>query len=309
MYKKLLLGVLFLLAGSYAYSQQLTVASYNIRYKNNGDAEKGNGWDQRFPVIADLVRFHDFDIFGAQEVLQAQLDDLSGALTQYAHIGVGRDDGKSAGEHAAIFYKKDKFKLLKSGDFWLSEDTGKPNKGWDAALPRICTWGQFQELSSGIKFYFFNTHFDHIGVVARNESAKLILKKISEIGKGVPIILTGDFNVDQTSESYRTLSNSGVVFDSYETALFKYATNGTFNDFEVAAKTNSRIDHIFLSDCIVAKRYGVLTDSYRSASKKKKEVNDSGNFPTELSLTSYDVRLPSDHYPVMVIVDLKKCKK
>ncbi|WP_133574913.1 endonuclease/exonuclease/phosphatase family protein [Pedobacter metabolipauper] len=301
------LAFLFFFITATVSAQQLNVATFNIRYKNGGDERKGNGWDKRGPVVADIIKFHDFDIFGTQEVLHSQLEDLSANLSPYSHIGVGRNNGKEAGEYAAIFYKKEKFKLISSGNFWLSERTDSPNTGWDAALPRICSWGQFEYIGTGITFYFFNTHFDHVGIKARSESAKLILRKIKELAGDHPTILTGDFNVDQTNEIYTILTGSQLA-DAYETAQFRYATNGTFNHFDINTKTNSRIDHILLSKCIVVKRYGILTDTYRAESKDKKEVNTSGNFPKELSLQSYEAKLPSDHFPVMVVVDLEKCK-
>lgn len=301
--------VTFLLCGLFnaANAQELNVATYNIRYKNNGDKRDGNGWDLRGPVIANLIKFHDFDIFGAQEVLHEQLNDLSGNLPEYGHIGVGRDNGKEAGEYAPIFFKNTKFKLLKDGHFWLSEKTESPNKGWDAALPRICTWGQFQETSSGIKFFFFNTHFDHVGVTARRESSKLILKMIKELAGDEPTILTGDFNVDQDNEIFSILSGSELK-DAFTTTQVKYATNGTFNHFDPNAMTDSRIDHIFLSNCAVVKRYGVLTDTYRTPAAKQADVKTGGNFPKELKLKAFEARLPSDHFPVMIVVDLQKCK-
>ena len=288
-------------------AQNLNIATYNIRYKNNGDKRDGNGWDLRGPVIADLIKFHDFDIFGAQEVLNEQLKDLSSSLSNYGHIGVGRDNGKEAGEYAPIFFKKEKLKLLKEGHFWLSEKTESPNKGWDAALPRICTWGQFEDINSGLKFYFFNTHFDHVGVTARRESSKLILRKIKELAGDEPTVLTGDFNVDQNNEIFSILSGSELK-DAYTTAQLKYASNGTFNHFDTNAMTDSRIDHIFLSNCAVVKRYGILTDTYRTPAAKEKKVNTGGNFPKELKLEAFEARLPSDHFPVMIVVDLQKCK-
>lgn len=300
---KTFLLALFIIAISTADAQQINIATFNLRYKNGGDTRKGNGWEQRMPVIADLIRFHDFEIFGTQEGLQEQLEDLTAKLTDYAYTGVGRNDGKKAGEHAAIFYKKSRFKMISSGNFWLSEKTDVPNRGWDAALPRICSWGQFQDISSGKTFYYFNTHFDHVGVKARMESAKLILRKIQEIAGAQPTILTGDFNVDQNNEIY-TVLNGGLLTDAYNTAAIKYATNGTFNHFNINAKTDSRIDHVLLSKGIAAKRYGVLTDSYRSPLPEKGKINTSGNFPKELTLDSYEARLPSDHYPVMVVIEL-----
>ena len=118
-----------------------TAASYNLRTANSADSLQGDGWGNRCPIIARLVQFHEFDIFGTQEGLRHQLDSLKTSLPKYDYIGVGRNDGKKKGEHAAIFYRIDKFELLEHGDFWLSETPEKPSVGWDAVLPRICTWG------------------------------------------------------------------------------------------------------------------------------------------------------------------------
>ena len=139
MKKTISLSVFVFLCVSFIYAQDLVVGSYNIRYNNQSDAQKGNGWERRYPVITKLISFNDFDILGTQEVLHNQLEDLRRELPQYGYVGVGRDDGKTAGEYAPIFYKKDRFELLKSGHFWMAEQTDFPNKGWDAALPRICT--------------------------------------------------------------------------------------------------------------------------------------------------------------------------
>ncbi len=299
---------LFLIAFCFVsvlYAQNLTVASYNIRNENQGDVDKGNGWKQRCPVIAQLILFHDFDIFGAQEVLYGQLTDMLGQLPGYAYIGVGRNDGLNGGEFSPIFYKENKFKLLQSGHFWLSETQDEPNVGWDAALPRICTWGKFKLKDDGNTFWFFNLHLDHKGVKARLESSKLVIQKIKTICGNDPVILTGDFNVDQTSEGYKILSSSEILSDSYELAGIRYALNGTANAFNPNLKTNSRIDHIFVSKDFQVVRYGVLTDSYRSEVSNSAEEVKSGNFPKELTLHQYDIRLPSDHYPVQVDVKFK----
>ncbi|HVU83876.1 MAG TPA: endonuclease/exonuclease/phosphatase family protein [Puia sp.] len=298
------LGIIFVLATSFLYAQRLNVATYNLRYANHGDSLNGNGWGARCPVIASLIRFHDFDIFGTQEGLFHQLEDLKGNLPGYAYTGIGRDDGKNGGEHSAIFYKVSKFSLLKKGDFWLSTVTDRPNKGWDAVLPRICSWGQFRENKTGFTFFFFNLHMDHIGVVARAESAKLVLEKIRELAGTAPVILTGDFNVDQTSEPYRLLNSSDLLRDSYDLSAFRYALNGTFNNFKTDGKTDSRIDHIFLSKPFKVRRYGILTDSYRSPAVDTATAT-SANFPKEVSLSAYTAREPSDHFPVMVEIEVK----
>lgn len=282
--------LLSLLCTTAVFAQRFNIGTYNLRYANHGDSLHGNGWGQRLPVIAAQVRFHDFDIFGTQEGLYHMLEGLRDSLPGYAYIGIGRDDGKLAGEHSAIFYNTGKFTLLEHGDFWLSETTDRPNKGWDAVLPRICTWGKFKETSTGFVFYMFNLHMDHVGIQARAESAKLILAKIKTFPASMPVILTGDFNVDQTSESYKLINESGVLKDCYELSPIRLATNGTFNNFRADGKTDSRIDHIFVARQFRVARYGILTDTYRLA-------NDSTGG------SRYSARTPSDHFPVEAQVE------
>ena len=146
-----------------AAAQSFSAATYNIRQLNAKDTAEGNGWERRLPVISSLIRFHDFDIFGAQEVFHSQLQGMLAALPGYDYVGVGRDDGAAGGEYSAIFYKRGRFRLLDSGHFWLSEDPSKPGKGWDAKYVRICTWGRFYDRQSRQRFWFFTTHTDHRG--------------------------------------------------------------------------------------------------------------------------------------------------
>lgn len=288
-------------------AETMVVATYNLRNANGGDSTNGNGWGQRYPYIAQIVQFHGFDIFGTQEGKYPQLQDLRQAMPGYDYIGVGRDDGKQAGEHSAIFYRTDKFEVLEHGDFWLSEITDRPNKGWDAALPRICTWGHFLDLQTKRRFWFFNLHMDHIGVQAREESAKLVVAKIREMCKPKEfVILTGDFNVDQNNHIYTTFVSSGILADSYETAGRRYAPNGTFNNFNPSLKTDSRIDHIFVTPSVRVHDYGVLTDTYRTETAASGEEIKSGAFPKEVSLHSYEARTPSDHFPVVVRLEFRK---
>ncbi len=287
------------------WTQNLVVGSYNVRYENEGDKKNGNGWEQRAPVQIDLINFYSFDVLGTQEVLYGQLNDLLLGLPDYNYVGVGRDDGKTKGEFAPIFYKEERIQHLDSGHFWLSEESAYPNKGWDAVLPRICTWAHFKDRKTKKKFWFFNLHMDHVGVVARRESARLVLDKIQEMCQNEPVILTGDFNVDQTHESYNVLHDSGVFQDSFETAKVRYALNGTFNAFDVNLKTNSRIDHVFVSPTFTVERYGVLNDTYRSKTEDKGKVHV-GDFPKEVSFEKYQVRLPSDHFPIYVELKYNK---
>ena len=260
-------------------AQQLYVGTYNISYNNPNDEKEGNAWAQRCPQLCDFINFEQPKIFGTQEVLVDQLHDLMKGLNGYGYIGVGRDDGKEKGEYAAIFYKKDQLSLLDSGNFWLSPTPERASLGWDAACIRICTWGKFQDKISGKQFYFFNTHMDHVGTVARRESARLILKRINQLSKGLPTILTGDFNVDQTDEIYQIFSISGVLRDCYTNALQRMTPTGTWNDFMQDSRSKSRIDHIFVSSDFKVPHYAIFTNSYWLG-KSRRNI--------------------SDHYPVMV---------
>lgn len=302
--KKLIYSILFVVCATcMLHAEPIVFATYNIRNANGGDSTNGNGWGQRYPYIASMVQFHGFDVFGTQEGKSWQLADLKQAMPGYDYIGVGRDDGKTEGEYSAIFYRTGKFEVLDHGDFWLSTITDRPNQGWDAVLPRICTWGKFRDKATGFTFLFFNLHMDHVGVQARAESSKLILKKIQEQTEKIPVILTGDFNVDQHNESYTLLNTSGLLRDSYEMAALRYVPNGTFNGFHPDRKTDSRIDHLFLTDNFKVLKYGILTDTYRSEVKESAEKQQNANFPKEVSLQKYEARLPSDHFPVMIVVE------
>lgn len=260
-------------------AQRLYVGTYNIRYNNPNDEKEGNAWTQRCSYLCDFINFEQPEIFGTQEVLVDQLHDLIKGLDGYDYIGVGRDDGKEKGEYAAIFYKKERLRLLESGNFWLSTTPEEASLGWDAACIRICTWGKFQDISTGMQFLFFNTHMDHVGVIARRESAQLILKQIKQLAKGLPTILTGDFNVDETDEVYQIFSNSGVLRDCYTNALQRMAPTGTWNDFMQDSRSKARIDHIFVTSDFNIPHYAIFTNSYWLG-KSRRNI--------------------SDHYPVMV---------
>lgn len=268
---------LALLFSSQLSAQNIRIATYNVRYDNKGDS--GNLWTSRYPVIKALIQFHDFDIFGTQEGLRHQIDTLSANLPEYAWYGLGRDDGQAKGEHSAIFYKKDKYKLLSKGDFWLSETPEKPGPGWDARLNRICSWVQLQEVKSKKKFYVFNVHYDHQGVKARQESSKLILEKIKAIAGSNPVLLTGDFNGDHNSQWYQLIATSDVLADTYRLVKSPYANNGSFNSFRVS-NSPAIIDHIFVTKQFTVKKWGILTDTYYG-------------------------KYPSDHFPVVADVTLK----
>ena len=304
-YRLLLFLISLVLSTIVSFSQSLYIGQYNIRNANAKDSAEGNGWERRCPVVCDILRVESFDIFGSQEVLHSQLEDLSAALPKYASIGVGRNDGKTEGEYAPIFYKKDKIKCLDWGTFWLSETPDVIGSvGWDAKYTRICTWGQFKDLKSGKKFWMFNLHMDHRGTEARRQSCHLVLAKVKEMCGKQPYILTGDFNVDQKNEIYNIIADSGAFHDSYETAQVRFAETGPMNYFKVNYKTDRRIDHVFLSPHFKALDYKLMTYSYWV------EVEPSEKAKVDIAagkegVVVHEQRLPSDHYPIGVHVTMK----
>lgn len=300
--KRFYLSISFAWLALFSISAQMLVGSYNIRLKVSSDSLAGNVWQKRCQVICDQVNFMSPDIFGTQEVLHVQLLDMLAGLDGYEYIGVGRDDGKTGGEYAAIFYKSDRLRLLDQGNFWLSETPDRPGLGWDAACVRVCTWGKFaaQTATNDEAFYFFNLHMDHIGVTARREGAKLIVSRIREIAQGAPVIVTGDFNVDQKDEIYTIFTSSGLLKDSYVAARLRFSENGTFNSFDTDLYTESRIDHIFVSPATQVEAYGVLTNSYWQADPSSATTIKGHDAPQEIDFSRYIRRQPSDHYPVFV---------
>ncbi|MBQ1746103.1 MAG: endonuclease/exonuclease/phosphatase family protein [Muribaculaceae bacterium] len=305
MKKKLLLSLLFAAFAVSQLSAQMLVGSYNIRLKVSSDSVNGNVWGKRCQVMCDQLNFMSPDIFGTQEVLHVQLLDMLDRLDGYDYIGVGRDDGNTGGEYAAIFYKTDRLRLLDYGNFWLNETPDRPGLGWDAACIRICTWGKFasQTATDDEAFYFFNLHMDHVGVVARREAAKLIVSKVREIAQGAPVIVTGDFNVDQNDEIYSIFTQSALLKDSYLASRIRFAENGTFNSFDTDLYTDSRIDHIFVSPSINVDAYGILTNSYWTPDNDSSELMKGHDAPQEIDFSRYVRRQPSDHYPVFVRIN------
>lgn len=253
----------------------LRVATFNLRQDNPNDG--ADAWPNRKEMVKGLIRFHDFDLFGTQEGFKHQLDGIL-ELGNYSYIGVGRDNGEEAGEHSAIFYRTDRFEVLEKGNFWYSETPDVPGKGWDATCcNRICSWGKFKDKGNGKVFYFFNSHYDHQGKVARRESSVLLLKKIKEIaGNHSVVFSTGDFNARPDDEPIRIIANDGLLKDSYKiTEIPPYGTVGTTNQFQPDAPAKDRIDYIWVTEQVKVKKYGVLNDIQYG-------------------------HCPSDHFPVMI---------
>ncbi len=275
--KKLLALTLLILLLANVNAQDVKVLSYNIRLDVASDAE--NRWDNRKDMLTAQVVKLSPDFMGVQEALPQQVDYLDSSLKGYDYIGVGRDDGKREGEFSAIFYNTAKYKVLQQATFWLSETPHKVSFGWDAACRRVCTYGLFENIKSKQKIWIFNTHFDHLGEVARVNSAKLILKKINELNKNnLPFVLTGDFNLEDSSESIKFLASQ--LNDSKVAAKNTSGPVATFNGFKADEPATKRIDYIFVPKSVMVKEYKVIAELKNS-------------------------RYPSDHFPVYVELKVK----
>jgi len=238
----LLLFLLSFMSVFSIFENTLEVVSYNIRYDNFQDGE--NQWDIRKETLASYLLKSSPDIIGMQEVLNNQLADLSNFLKEYKYVGVGREDGKTKGEYSPIFYRESKLKVLMSSTFWLSETPQKISVGWDAALERICTYALFIDRKSKKQFWVFNTHFDHLGEIARSESVNLILERISILNvNDYPILVTGDLNL--TPETLPIKKFQSNLNDVLSDLSFNDPTYGTFNGFDITKNANRRIDYIF----------------------------------------------------------------
>jgi len=258
-------------------SSHIRVMTFNIRYDEPQDKE--NAWPNRKELVASVIRFHHADLVGVQEALASQLKDLDKLLADYSWVGVGRADGKAAGEFSAILYRKSRFKSLESSTFWLSETPQVPSAGWDAALPRIVTWVKLHDLQTGKIFFHFNTHFDHRGVRARNESARLLLDQIRQIARDLPVVVTGDLNFTESSDGYQLLTRknsekSPALRDArYLSEHGHHGPTSTFNEFK-ALIPGRKIDYVFVKGDIRVLQHGVLSDTW-------------------------DGRFASDHLPVL----------
>jgi endonuclease/exonuclease/phosphatase family metal-dependent hydrolase len=257
----------------------LRVMSFNLRYDTPNDS--ANAWPNRKDWVAGLIRFHGADVVGVQEALAHMLTDLDARLPGFARVGVGRTDGRARGEFSAIFYRSDRLALLDSGTFWLSptpEVAG--SKGWDAAIERVATWARFRDRLTGCSHLQLNTHFDHIGEAARQESARLIRRRLAQLADGLPIVMTGDLNSTPTSASYRILTRDTVpgatppLADAMLTSRSgHYGPTSSWTAFR-AIEPGRRIDYVLVSAPVTVSAHGILPDSWNG-------------------------RFPSDHLPVL----------
>jgi endonuclease/exonuclease/phosphatase family metal-dependent hydrolase len=260
----------------------LRVMTFNLRFDTPSDG--GNAWPLRRDWVAALVRFHAPDVLGVQEALAHMLTDLDARLPGFARVGVGRADGRAGGEFSAILYRTDRLELLDSGTFWLSPTPEVPgSKGWDAAIERVATWARFGDRRTGCRYVHLNTHFDHIGEQARQESAQLIRRRLATLAAGLPVVVTGDLNADPASAPYRVLTQDPIgdgltpLRDAFAASRDgHYGPTSTWTEFR-AIEPGRRIDYVLVSADIPVLMHGILPDSW-------------------------DGRFPSDHLPVLAAI-------
>lgn len=245
----------------FSQNNHLTCVSFNVRYDNPADTYT---WNHRKENISKLFRDTSPDIIGMQEVLENQLSDLSKSLPDYQHIGVARDDGKNQGEYCPIFFKKERFKPISSGTFWLSQTPNKVSMGWDAACHRIVSWAKLLDNQSHTKILFVNTHLDHLGVIAQREGAKLISQWIKNNSNGEKVILSGDFNINDTSEAYRIIANDSslILNDTHKVAQNKVGVDYSFHNFgKIELSQRQKIDFIFVDKTFTVKMSNIISET------------------------------------------------
>ncbi len=263
----------------------IVVMSFNIRYGTAGDGE--NSWDNRKEFLVEVIRQESPDLVGTQEGLRFQLDYIKEGLPGYGEVGVGRNDGLSAGEYSAILYRLDRFSVLDSGTFWFSETPEIPGSmHWGNTIPRICSWVRFRDRESNDTFYLFNLHLDHQSQMSRERSVELLARRIHDRQEPVPVIVTGDFNAAEGNRAIRYLKGESpraslrtessppppMLIDSLRALHPEEEEMGTFNGFG-SSDSRGKIDYI-------------LVDEWWSV------------LEAEIIRTSRDGRYPSDHFPV-----------
>jgi len=271
-----LLALVFLTFSNVFAQNSLKIMTFNIRYENSGDGI--HSWNNRKNLVIKTIAAQAPDVLCIQEGIINQVNILENAFPGYGRVGVGRDDGKTAGEFSAVFFLKDRFKQIESSTFWLSQTPDVlGSRGWDAACNRVVTWIKLKDNKTGKSCYVFNTHFDHIGQVACRESAKLLLQRVVAIAGNFPFVITGDFNGNEQSEPYQLLMASTKPKLSNTRYVSKNGSKGpdcSIFGFDGKFKQGAVIDHIFINFKSESLRHQIIDD------------NESGFYP-------------SDHQPVM----------
>jgi endonuclease/exonuclease/phosphatase family metal-dependent hydrolase len=264
-----------LLLAAHAYPADLRVMTFNVRYPAKSDG--ANVWENRRDLLVDTIRTSKPDIVGTQELFHFQGQYIADKLPEYKWFGVSRR-GNQEDEHMGVFYRADRLKLIESGNYWLSETPETPGSmSWNVTLPRMVTWGIFEDSSSGKRFHFFNTHFAHRQEdgEARENSARVIAGRLAKLPAGTTAILTGDFNTDSATEPYKVLT--AVLTDAWSSVQKPAGPTGTFHGFSGKPRT-SRIDWILYRGSLKPRSVETITH------------NDNG-------------RYPSDHFPVLAVFE------
>lgn len=247
----------------------MKVMSFNVLCHGSGE----NTWKTRKPLVVDIIKKYLPDTFGLQESHNNWMRYLIKSLPEYDYVGVGRDNGRKLGEFSPVFYLKDKYEVVETGNFWLSETPNKPSFGWDAACRRICSYAVLKEKATGKTFAHYNTHLDHKGEKAQINGALMIADR-ADTFKGMPTVVTGDFNVHPDSKPYASIVSAGFT-DARDIAQEKNDVE-TFHWF---GGSKQMIDFVFVKNVKSVKSLYTITDTY-------------------------DGKYPSDHYPVLAEVEL-----
>ncbi len=246
----------------------MKIMSFNIRCGDVGDVH----WYERIDDVSKTMLESGAATIGVQEATPQWMEALNKSIGhKYAYIGVGREDGINSGEYTAIFYLKDKYNLIDYNNFWISETPDVPSKGWDSACTRVCTWGIFENKETKETFMHINTHFDHIGVVARRKSVEMILSLAQSLPE-LPVVFTADMNVIEGTENYLQFVNSDYFYDTKYKApdTMSYCT---YHDTEPEKHADEVIDYVMVNDKWTVQTYKVMTEGI-------------------------DGRYVSDHYPI-----------
>ncbi len=242
----------------------LRLMTWNIRYANHGDEKAGRGWPQRRDHVFALIKSNAPDVLCVQEPLAAQVDDLTAALSDYDHFGIGRDDGERAGEFAVVFYKRDKFECLETQTVWLSPTPDVPSKGWDAVLPRIATRVRLRDRATGTTFDAWSVHYDHIGNKARLESSNLLRTRIANVT--VPTIIAGDLNTIPTDPAYAAITAQGTLRDARQISeSAPTGSVGTYMDWRPIKEAFGPIDYVFVSSAVRITKFDVPMRGFEQA--------------------------------------------
>jgi endonuclease/exonuclease/phosphatase family metal-dependent hydrolase len=264
-------------------AEPMTVMTFNIRYGTARDGD--NHWTLRRTFLFDVVREQSADIIGLQEALDGQIREITEAVPGYAVVGVGRDDGRTAGEYSAILVRKDRFNVAEAGTFWFSDTPAVPGStSWGNRITRICTWARLID-RDGTAFWFFNVHLDHESQPSRERSTQLLLRRIdARAFPGEPVVVTGDFNVGEDNPAILTMLGAKAFVDTSRVIHPEEKQVGSFSNFKLDAIDGPKIDYV-----LVQPGTDVLS--------------------AEIVRTARDGRYPSDHFPVVARIQLRPASR